>query len=222
MDLRRRTIRSPVNPLDKCTIVSIYGKIVDEKKYTIQPGRFILQPGSPTNPSILVVGSSSWWREIDEEQPLLEIPNSSIQVADSVVKDFCNGLLACNMRDCMPGLFFVPGAKTVKEIKDQHKTELTLAQSKQENWFKALVKMADVLWARTDGNPLVISDDMRMAARELGVAPGKVWMNDHMTYDKIPCVACGNYRNPLYPVCPHCKAVADVKLATELGLKFAQ
>src|SRR6266576_4523463 len=89
----RKLIRAMKNPMDKCTIVSIFPKVIDEVKYTIEPGRFHIEPGTFEKPSILVVGSSSWWREIDVEQPMLEIPNSSIQIAESVIKDYCNGLL---------------------------------------------------------------------------------------------------------------------------------
>jgi hypothetical protein len=54
--------------MDKSTIVSIYPKEINEVKHTIEPGRFHLKPGKPDSPSLLVVGSSSWWKEIDEEQ----------------------------------------------------------------------------------------------------------------------------------------------------------
>ena len=100
----RRTIRAPVNPLDKSTVISILPKPISERKATIQPGMFELPPGTFENPSILVVGTSSWWREVDENQPLLEIPVSSVQVADSIVRDYCNGLLACDMAEKMPGI----------------------------------------------------------------------------------------------------------------------
>ena len=83
----KRMIKQPVNPMDKSTIVSIYPQEVDEKKVTIQPGRFIIPPGSFEKPSILIVGPSSWWREIDEHQPFLEITCSSVQVAEAVVKE---------------------------------------------------------------------------------------------------------------------------------------
>ena len=116
----RRTIRAPVNPLDKSTVVIILPKALYERKATIQPGVFELKPGTFENPAILVVGTSSWWREVDENQPLLEIPVSSIQVADSIVRDYCNGLLACNMATQMPGLFYVPGEFTVERMKKEH------------------------------------------------------------------------------------------------------
>jgi len=155
-DFRRRTIRAPVNPMDVSTVVSILPKEIDERKWTIQPGKFLIPPGSFENPGVLVVGPSSWWKELDEEQPLLEIPCSSIQVADSVVKDYCNGILGCNMGDTMPGLFFVPGEWNADGIKRERRGELNQALMRQRNWYKVLVKMADTFWARTNGNPLSI------------------------------------------------------------------
>jgi len=149
----RRTIRAQVNPLDKSTIVSILPKYISERKATIQPGIFELKPGTYENPSVLVVGPSSWWREVDEHQPLLEIPVSSIQIADSVVRDYTVGLLGCNMSDMMPGLFYVPGEFDVTRLKKEHAALLIKAQMNQKKWFLELVKLADILWSRSNGNP---------------------------------------------------------------------
>ena len=220
-DFARRTIRAPLNPLDKCTIVSILPKEIHEVKHTIQPGVFHIFPGSYENPSLLVVGSSSWWREIDEHQPLLEIPNSSIQVADSIVKDFCNGLLGCNMSDSMPGLFYITGAKTIDTIKKENRAQLDLAKANQKRWFEVLVNMADALWARSNGNPLTIGEDMRLAARELNLN-NKEWIKDFQTIEMVRCIACGALRNGAYPICQICKAIADPVRAKELGITFAQ
>jgi hypothetical protein len=216
---RRRTLRAPVNPLDKSTIVSIFPREIDEVKCTIQPGRFIIPPGSLDKPSLLVVGSSSWWREVDAEQPLLEIPVSSVQVAHSVVLDYCNGLLGCDMAGRMPGLFYVPGEHTVETLLANYKGEVTKAHIKQKAWFTQLVNMADSLWARSNGNPAAIGDEMRMAATELGLKD-KDWLKNHEMVDMSRCVACGSLRNPQFPVCPNCKHV-DSELAKKLGFKFA-
>src|SRR5260221_14409158 len=130
----RRLIRSTKNPMDKCTIVSIFPKDIDETKHTIEPGKFHIKAGTYENPSILVVGSSSWWKDIDVDQPMLEIPVSSIQIADSVIKDYCNGMLGCNMGDCMPGLFFILGESNVMEIKMKYKKKIEETNEKQNNW----------------------------------------------------------------------------------------
>jgi hypothetical protein len=217
----RRTIRAPINPMDKSTVVSILPKPISERKVTVQPGVFELAPGTYENPSILVVGPSSWWREIDENQPLLEIPVSSIQIADSIVRDYCNGLLAANMGDQMPGLFYLPGEWTVDKLKKEQKPLLDKALAMQKKWFLELVKIADILWARSNGNPLSISDDARLACKQLNIQ-NKPWLGDLQAAELIRCVACGALRNPQFPICGTCKAIADPELAKKLNLTFAQ
>lgn len=217
--LRRNTVRAPSNPMDKTTIVSIYPKLVYDTKPTIQPGIFRIPAGSYEKPTTLIVGPSSWWKELPEEQPLLEIPSSSIQVADSVVRDYCIGILESNMGDCMPGLFYIPGSLSVREILDKHKQRLDDAKAKQDTWFHALVKAGDVLWARSNGNPLAVSDDMRMAAKTLGIT--KDWMVNMDNTEMVKCKACGVLVNSAVVVCPNCKVVLDAVKFKELGLSFA-
>ena len=219
-DMNRRLIRAPINLLDKSTVVSILPKLIDETKHTIQPGRFIIPPGSYDKPALLVVGSSSWWKETDEGQPMLEIPHSSIQIADSIVKDYCNGILACNMGDTMPGLFYVPGNYDVEKLKKEYKKELDDALLRQRNWYSELVKLGDILWARSNGNPLTISEDMRLAANELNLT-NKEWLRDVQIMELVRCKACGSLKNPAYPICPTCKAIDNPELAKKLGLVFA-
>lgn len=219
-DPKRRVIRSPTNPLDKCTIVSIFPKEIDEAKHTIQPGRFHIDAGTWNNPAILIVGPSSWWREIDEDQPLLEIPTSSIQVADAIVKDYCNGLLGYNAAEASPGLFYVPGEYDIEKIRRDYMHELEAARVRQNNWYSILIRLADSLWARSNGNPLAISEDMRMAAREMNQTT-KDWMKDFRMVDMVRCKACGALKNPEYPVCGTCRNV-DLSHPSAKGLKFAQ
>lgn len=217
---KRRAVRHEANPLDKSTIVSIFPKEILETKPTIQPGTFCIPPGTYEKPSLLVIGSSSWFKEIDLDQPLLEIPISSIIVADSVVNDYCNGLLGCNMGTSMPGIFFIPGDITMGKLFKEHQSLLDRARERQNNWYVNLVKQADSLWARTGGNPLAIDDVMRLAARELKL--DKPWIKDFQLAQMIACVGCGNLRNPAYPICPHCKSVIDTDKAKELNLSFAK
>jgi lipopolysaccharide biosynthesis regulator YciM len=82
-----------------------------------------------------------------------------------------------------------------------------------------LVKMTDTLWSRTNGNPLVVSDDARLAAKELALT-NKDWMMDFQAVQNVRCTACGSLRNPLYPICPTCKSV-DQTHPSAKDLKFA-
>jgi hypothetical protein len=219
----RMAIRAPINPLDVTSIISIFPKVIaPERKHTIQPGVFQIPFGTLAEPGILEVGPSSWWKETDEGQPLLEIPHSSITIAHSIVRDYAIGLLACDMGDKRPGIFYIPGKVTKDDLKK--KTEylalLQQANERQRNWFLDLVKIADVLWARTSGNPLTISDDMKLAAKELTL--DKPWVKDFQSFQMINCKACGALKNPIYPVCPSCKAIDDPKKDAELGITFAK
>jgi len=213
----RRLIRQPVNDLDKCTIISIYPKdIKEEVKHTIEPGRFKLPSGRYENPGRLVVGPSSWWREIDEYQPILEIPVSSLQVANSVINDYMNGLLECDV-SAGPGLFYVIGEIQIDLTDAKLKKLIDDAKARQDRWYYRLVQMADILWARTQGNPLSICDDMRLAAQEIGLKD-KPWLKDFNTLEMIACRACGALRNPLFPVCQACNRIVDIELAKKLGI----
>lgn len=211
----QRTIRGPVNPMDKSTIFSIFPKEIIENKPTLQPGVFHIHAGSLDKPSALVVGPSSWWREIDDQQPLLEIPVSSIQIADSIVKDYCNGLTACNMVDMMPGLFYLPGEWTVDKLRKEQPRIIEKYAENQKRWFLELVRLADVMWARTNGNPLAINDDARLACRELNIKD-KPWLKDYQTSELVRCKFCGTLKNPQFPVCSVCHLTEDPELAKKL------
>jgi len=210
--------RAAVNPLDKSTLVSVYPKDINSENVTIQPGKFSIPAGNYENPSLLVIGPSSWWKDVGEDQPLLEIPVSSVVIADSVVNDWSKGLLAFGT-ESKPGFFFLPGDIGIKELKEKYKNHLDKALANQKRWFSALVQMADTLWSRTNGNPLGISDDMRLAARELGLNT-KEWLANFQAVEHVRCFACGNMKNPAYPVCPTCRAI-DSNHPKGKDIKFA-
>ena len=217
--INRRTVRAAVNPMDKATVVSIFPIMLDETKHTLQPGRWIIPPGSFEKPVCVSVGPSSWWREIDPEQPLLEIPVASILIADSIVRDYCVGLLGCNMGDLMPGLFYVPGELTSVEMLTKHKNLLEIANKKQKAWFAELVKIADIAWARTNGNPLSINEMMKQAAMALGIED-REWLKAYHATTMVRCKGCGNLKNPLFPICPTCKLI-DEENPQAKSFKFA-
>jgi len=120
------------------------------------------------------------------------------------------------MHDAKPGLFYLPGELRPFDIKTKHKAMLDHARDCQNRWYEALIKVGDSLWARSGGNPLAIDDRMRVAAREL--KRDKPWIADFQMVELIPCIACGNLRNPNFPVCHSCNRVVDFVKAKEMGL----
>lgn len=201
--------RAQVNPLDKSTIVSVYPREVHVRNHTLTPGKFDIEPGYPDKPSLLVIGSSSWFKDYDPDQPYVEIPVGSMMIAESIVNDYINGMLCCDMAELRPGLFWVVGEVAISEFiipKSRYWAALQQAIQRQRNWFQELVRQADVLWARTSGNPRSVTDDMKLAARELNLAEMKDWTKDDaMVAEMVRCSACGSLRNSKYPICPTCK-----------------
>jgi hypothetical protein len=226
-DHRRRLIRAPINPLDKSTIISILPIPLHEIKPTAFPSVFDIPRAPDGGFSLLTIGSSSWWKEMEDGQPFLEIPNSSIQMAESIIMDYCNGMFCCDMHDSMPGLFFIPGAWDKNNIisfvdpvtNQSFAAKLERAKQQQKNFYLEQVKQADILWARTNGNPLAISDWSRIAAEKLGL--NRTWLADFKSVELSNCKACGELININYPVCRYCHAVIDIDKATQLGIKFA-
>lgn len=228
----QRIRKRPANPFDRTTIISIFPREINEHKPTIDPGNFKIAAAKRDDFSILVVGPSSWYREVDHSQPLLEVINSSVEVANSVVRDYCNGILGCDMGQSMPGLFWLPGNFTKESIKTYNgigyysvnvempfSDHLKEARKRQSTWYRTLVRMADSLWANSNGNPSSISEDMRIAAKELSL--DKPWLTVTRDMAKSPCKACGTLVDPHFPVCPNCKFVIDPEKAKALDLKFA-
>jgi len=211
--------RRTKNPLDKATIVSVFPKSIQERKHTIEPGIFQIPAGTLENPGLLVIGSSSWWKHFDENQPNLEIQVSSIEVAEAVIRDYSIATFGCDMENSRPGLFFIPGDINVLEVKTKYKDALKDAYDKQHNWFGFLLGAAESLWARSGNNPLCISDEMRLAAIELG-KKDRPWLLDFNKIQLVACVACGNLKNPAFPVCGQCKAI-DMSHPAAKELKFA-
>ena len=202
-DLNRRPVRGPINPMDKSTIVSIFPRRMKIQKITLTPGNWEIPAGSAEKPSLLVVGPSSWFKETDLNEPLLEIPQSSNQIADSIVKDYCNGIFGCDFADSMPGIFWVPGSHTVESIKKEYPELIEKAIRSQTGYYRAMIRAADYFWSVSNGNPMAINDEMRMAAKILGLED-KDWMKDHLQAGNVRCFACGAMKPPQFPVCATC------------------
>lgn len=212
--------KAPINPLDLSTVFSIYPKEIKDYKVTLDPPNVYIPQAFPDKPVRLLVKPASWWKDIDPDQPLLEIPQSTIVIAQAIVRDYCNGMLECDMGEKMPGLFYLPGDISVEELKGKHKPIYDQAIKRQENWFRSLIRLGDIMWSRSRGNPLAIPDDSVIAARMMNVKD-KAWTQDMKREDFTPCPACGEMRNANFPICNSCKVVVDTKKFQEMGLKFA-
>lgn len=217
--------RRAVNPLDKCTIISAYPRDIKETKPTIFPGEFTVPAGKTNGEfSVTVIEPSSWFKETDPDQPPIEIPVGSTQLAESIIIDYCNSLVKAVIGVAQPALFFIPGEHDFEGVKDYKSRDgitfynlMDRAIGLQKNWFRELVRMADIDWARASGNPMSIMDLSKMAAFELNMKD-KPWLSEFKAIHMVNCQACGTMVNPGYPRCAHCGHINDKAKARELGI----
>ncbi len=216
---RNRTIFAQKNKLDRCTIVSIYPREINHENPTIFPSTFHIDAGNFEDPSVLMVESSSWFKNDYQSMEAVEVPTGSVLVAQSIIEDWAKGLVGCSFPTVMPGLFFVEGEHTKNTIKkhEEYPARIEIARQKQDAWYKVLVEIADVDWARTGGNPRSIGNDSRLAAERLGLKD-KPWMANYESYQLSNCPACGFRRNSLYPICSNCHTILDKAKYDKLGL----
>lgn len=217
---RNKRIYSRKNPLDKSTIFSIYPKPLVSVNPTIFPGTYTIPAGTYDKPSVTVIEPASWFKTDHERMEEMEVIDGSIILAESIIKDYVEGLHAYGP-ERKPGFFFIEGAYTLEEARKKpelnFKERIDRAKLYQENWYRELVKLADIGWARTNGNPLSISNDARMAAEILNLKE-KPWMQDFKMMELIACPACGFLRNNLFPVCSNCRTILDPEKYAKLGL----
>ena len=214
----RRTHRMYDSEHDRATVVSMYPLLIFEQKHTIEPGTFMIPPGSPKEPKLLIVTGSSWWRDISPDEPMLEIPQPAPIVAHAIVNDHNRAMFGFEADKAHPALFWLPGIVTLEELDKKYKTQKELNIERQNNWFNNLIKEADKLWARTNGNPASVPTIAKVAANHLGQK--RAWMESFSPEEVIKCPACGVLVNPAFPVCANCKTVINKKRAVELQLEF--
>ena len=216
------------NPLDKCTIVSVFPNSIIDYKPTAFPSTHRIEGAADNDFSITVVEAAGWFKEMDEGQPWLEIPIASTDVARAFIQDYVNALPEFVPDVAAPGLFYVLGSynkETIKKYVDPVSGEtftqmLERAKARQKNWFLRIVQMSDKDWARTNGNPRSIGDTARMAAHKLGIED-KPWLKDFQAAARVNCPACGFSVNPDFPVCSNCRAIVNPARAKELNISFA-
>ena len=216
---RKRSIRATKNSLDRCTIVSVYPKDVLSHNVTVFPGRYIIPAGTVENPGIVVVTSGSYFKDDHQANESIEVIVSSVDMATSIIADYVRGLESAVYPIKMPGIFFVEGAYDETTIKKHPEFAARIQKSftAQEDWYRELVRTADVSWARTGGNPRSISNDARRAAEHFHMKE-KPWMQDFKTMELSPCPACGHLRNAIFPICANCGTVIDKAKYAALGL----
>lgn len=217
----------PKNPRDKCTIVSIYPREIVDVKPTLFPGRFVIPAAEQGDFSLLVVeGSSYYIASRIERQPPTEIQVGSVALAESIIKDSIPSMNLVG-ENRKPGVFWIPGDYNRNNIHqyvhDDGKSFsdlLNTAKVWQSNYFAAVIDEADYFWAASQGNPKVIPEDAKLAAKILGLDKTKPWMSNQVASNLDACPYCGEMINLNYPICKFCHHTVNKAKSDELDKVF--
>lgn len=187
------------------TVVSIYPLETKISKPNIVPSMFKFPASSEEN--------RSYYKFTDEEkaQPYTHVYGGSDtgwirrdipvkKVAESVVNDFIGSCMYVDS-GCHPGFFHVQGDFSLDV--PEHKEALSKAIQAQDAYFRAVVRVADSLWAQLP-DPMQIGDLHRTAAKYHGVT--REWSVEPGLTTKT-CPGCGSVVRSFAVICPTCSFI---------------
>ena len=192
---------------DKSTVISLFPLPISAEKPGIFPGVFRIE-ASNGEPSLLVVGQSTYYVDVGEDRPQLTVHKQSAEIARSIVEDFITAQLGIDdEKGIRPGLAWVRGEFSLLTLKAKHSKLLADLRSSHKAWNMELVKLADDDWQRYHKHT-VISDIQRIAARQLGYAD-RDWLIVEEQLKSSNCPGCGTPVVPTIVVCPSCRCILD-------------
>lgn len=132
---------------------------------------------------------------------------SAEELATSIVGDHLRSVLSAD-GTVHPGLFFIEGEVTLKELKEKHAPALKQAVEKQLKWYNKVIQTADNAWAKNRSH-LEISSIQRAIAKELDLK--KEWaeidLAEQLSNETKECPFCYSVIHIKATICPVCKSV---------------
>jgi len=187
----------------EATVISIVPREVRMMAPGLTPDTFIIPPAADKDFEILPVKDSFFYvYRLEGEQIRVNEPGE--RVAQSIVTTFLGDQLGLSETG-MPGLFWVPGKHTKEDIAAVHGKEIAAAHTRQMEWFRTLVNLADDSWQK-NRQLKAISETQRDAARRLGLK--KEWLVNYT--QTVNCPACGtSLPIPDATVCAACRTIIN-------------
>lgn len=215
-------IESPEAPAYMCTVVSLLPYALIEDKPMMLPNTFAIPAASIDGKrlGILHVGEGVHYIPnplMDEGKPGSSIRQVTIpsEMARSICEDYNCAHVALG-EDASPGLFWVPGKLTEKQIHQFHSKRLASVRQRQKNWFHNLCIMADADWEKNH-DMRAVSDLQRLAARSLGV--NKAWVEFKME-EMALCPYCHSRVSPEASICSNCREIINPSKHAALKKQF--
>lgn len=192
------------------TIVSIFMRPINLVNVGISP-RIIDIPAclNEDTPVLHTIPEAKASRYILDGDSAL-IPVLAYKFASSIVDDFMASMLEVNTNtNAMPGVKALEQEiKSLQELKARYPTLIAELKLQQLNWKQAMVKKADIDWARVK-NPALINGIQIQIARDLKL--NKDWAKEFSSEIYVECPACYGRINSKATICMHCKTDLSVK-----------
>lgn len=202
--------------MGKATVVSIFPFDVNEEKPGVYPGRFLIPKSINDKPQILQVADGhTFYYDIDAKA--IKIPILAESLAQSIVYDFCSAFMSYTP-EAGPGLFWLEGSFTAKEIIEKHELKIIEARDRQIEWFKRICRLADDDWARY-GVHKAISDLQRFAADYLKL--DRPWARKIEQSRMVTCPACKQVISDDAMICFQCRTIVKPEEYKTRGFKQA-
>lgn len=197
----------PVNKKFACTIVSMLPFELNEDKPHMLPSSYRIPAAVNGKYGIAHIEEGIHYIPnplIEEGKPGSSIKQTTMpdEMARSVVEDYVTAQVSLG-ENASPGIFFVPGRLTLKEVRENYPELISHYEELQKNWFRNLCALADADWSKNH-NLLSVSDLQRAAAKSLGIVKDWVEMRVEET---TACPMCKTNVNPEAIVCMNCKAI---------------
>lgn len=198
-----------------CTVISLVPFPIEETKPGMVPSKFVI-PACPEDKfATLLVKKCTHGVYLDSDRPVLVVPTVPEEVAQSICFDYMKGQMALTLGDAEPGLFWIWGdhhmpleewdEKRAAAIIAEHAAEFRAARTKQHNWFKALVALADDAWSKFHQRGM-ISVPQRIAAARLKLE--REWLLEaEVTASMSECPVCFDKVHPRAILCRTCNAI---------------
>lgn len=200
-----------------CTVVSLLPfELLEEKPHMLPSAFKVPAAKGYDKPGILHVEEGIHYIPnplIDEGKPGSSIrqTTSPNEMARSIVEDYASAHVALSDNGG-PGLFWVEGRLTAKQIVEEYADLLGEYKQRQKNWFRNLCALADADWQKNH-NMLAVSDLQRAAARDLGIK--KDWV-EFVAQETMNCPFCTVAIPPAAVKCPNCSEIVDKKRYDEM------
>lgn len=197
------------------TIVSIFMRPIDLVNVGISP-RTINIPActNEDEPVLHKIEEARASRYILDGDSAL-IPVLAYKFASSIVEDFMRSMLEVNTgSNSMPGIIALEQeVKSLYELKAKYPLILAQLKLQQLNWKQAMVRKADIDWARVK-NPALINGMQIQIARNLKL--NKDWAKEFSSELYVECPACYGRINSKATICMHCKTSLTVPVLAEV------